>query len=193
MSQFLSNHLSKTSINICSPSQMLWDFLRISHYLPNISFHLSSRGLWEIFLFQCDALQATVCNLFILIVHLISPVLRKHSADGARWQPIPVSGSWWQVLYITGGAKEMTSCPCRGWKRSPDRTVMTKEFLGNIRVHRRQGEKIVWRLCFLSSCSSRLPLLAHQPFSDVWNSPLTCASFFVLNVGHGGGAESSPN
>lgn len=39
-------------------------------------------------------------------------------------------------------------------------------------------KKSVWRLCFLSSCSSRLPLLAHQPFSDVWNSPLTCVSFF---------------
>lgn len=92
--------------------------------------------------------------------------------------PISVSVSWRQVLYITGGAKEMTSCSWRGWKRSPDMTVMTKELLGNIGVHR--GQKRVWRLYFLSSCSSQLPLLAHQPSPHVWNSPLTCLSFFFF-------------
>lgn len=62
---------------------------------------------------------------------------------------------------------------------------MTKEFLGNIRAHRGQKKKTsVWRLCFLSSCSSHLPLLAHQQFSDVSNSPLTCVSFsfFFLSL-----------
>lgn len=79
-----------------------------------------------------------------------------------------------EVLYITVEAKEMISRPCRVWKHNPDRTVMTKEFLGNIRVHRRQRGKGLWRLCFLSSCSPCLLLLAHQPFSDALNSSLTC-------------------
>ena len=111
-------------------------------------------------------------------MYLISSVEKTHSVHWAPCQLIFVSGSWWQVLFISDGAKEMTSRPCREWKRSPDRTVMTKEFLGNIRVNRGPGKKSIWRLCFLSSCSSQLPLLAHQPFSDVWNSPLTCVPFF---------------
>ena len=91
----------------------------------------------------CTAVRLSLQPVYLNSVSYQLCVEKTLCADcaAARCRPISLSGSWWQVLYITGGAKEMTSCPCRGWKRSPDRTVMTKEFLGNIRVHRRQGEK----------------------------------------------------
>ena len=148
-------------------------------------------------MFYC--LSTSSLNLSLLLVNLNSSISYQPSVDkahlaGCAWcQCISVSGSWLQLLFITGGAKAMTSCPCRSWKWSPDRTVMTKELPGNIVVHRGQEKKVSWGCVFLSFCSSHLPLWAHQPFSGVWNSPLTCVSFLVLNVGHGGGAESSPN
>lgn len=91
----------------------------------------------------------------------------------------PVSVSRWQLLNIAGGAKEMTSRPCRGWERNPDRTVMTKEFLGNISAHRRHGrEKKKCLEAVFSQFLQFSSLLTHQPFSDVWNSPFhMCASF----------------
>lgn len=74
----------------------------------------------------------------------------------------------------------------RKWHHVPagvESTTLTglswqKSSLGTSGCTEDGGNKSVWRLCFLSSCSPRLPLLAHQPFSDVWNSPLTCAPFF---------------
>lgn len=130
-------------------------------------------------LLQFLGLRADVYDPFFRVIYLFHFV-QTFLGRG----PISVTSSWWQVfLYFTGGAKEMTSRPCRVWKYNPDRTVMTKEFLlGNIRVY----ENDVWRPCFLSSCSSCLLPPAHQPFSDVSNSLLTCEpppnppSFFFL-------------
>lgn len=85
----------------------------------------------------CQAVNPPVyCLLILTVLYLISSVDKARSADCARCHRVSISGSWRQLPYITGGAKEMTSCRCRGWKRSPDRTVMTKEFLGNVRAHR---------------------------------------------------------
>lgn len=77
---------------------------------------------------------------------------------------------------------------------------MTKEFLGNIRVHRKTGEEkkknVSGGCVFLVpvvSVSHFYPINHFLMFEIPLSLSLTCAPFFALNVGHGGGAESSPN
>ena len=94
---------------------------------------------WNTCVYSCKA-QFTP-SLILIVVHQLC--VDQTLSVGCIWcRPITVSGSWWQLLHITGGAKEMTSCPSRAGKRSPDRTVMTKDFLGNIRVHRGQKKSL---------------------------------------------------
>lgn len=85
-----------------------------------------------------------------------------------------------QALFISGGAKEMTSRPGRAWGLSPDGTVMTTELPGSVRLQRGRA---VWRPCLRSSSFSSP---SSRPSSIFWCLnflPCLCAYMAAVGVG----------